>query len=49
MIQKTYNHFFQLQKVATEKNQEILETPVSFYFRIFVDKQCTELHIFYKP
>lgn len=49
MKQKTYNHFFQLQKVATEKNQKILETPVSFYFRIFEDKQCTELHIFYKP
>mgnify|MGYP001557633117 CR=1 FL=1 len=49
MIQKTYKHFFQLQKVATEKNQEILETPVSFYFRIFENKQCTELHLFYKP
>lgn len=49
MKQKTYSHFWQPQKVATEKNQEILETPVSFYFRIFENKQCTELHIFYKP
>lgn len=49
MKQKTYSHFWQLKKVAAEKNQEILETPISFYFRIFENKQCTELHIFYKP
>jgi hypothetical protein len=48
MKQKTYSHFWQLQKVATQKEQDIIETPISFYFRIFENKQCTELHIFYK-
>lgn len=46
---KTYTSYAKLEKVAKEKGQKIEETRVSFYFRIFENKQCTECHIFYKP
>ncbi len=51
MTQKTITHpsYSRIEKAAKAKGQTITETPVSFYFRIFENKQCTELNIFYKP
>jgi hypothetical protein len=46
--QNTYSHYWQILKAAEKLKQEILETPISFYFRIFENKQCKELHIHYK-
>jgi len=48
MTQRTYSSYSKLEKAAKEKGKKVEETPVSFYFRIFENKQCTELHIFYK-
>lgn len=39
-----------LIEVATKKQQQVQETRVAFYFRIFDAKgACTSIDIFYKP
>ena len=38
----------ELSDAAKLRNEELYETDISFSFRLFEYKQCTELHIYYK-
>lgn len=39
-----YTNLEDLWKASIEKNEVVLETGACYYFRIFVNKQCTEFH-----
>ena len=46
---RKYNTLDAITKEANQQGKELFETNVSYSFRIFVNKQTTFLHIFYKP
>lgn len=50
MTQKTvtYTSYQKLSEAAGKTDQVINETDVSFYFRVFENGDCKELHIYYK-
>lgn len=43
-----YQELDKLRKSAIRLGKEVLETDVSYSFRLFDNKQTTELHILYK-
>lgn len=45
---RKYNTLDAIRKEAAQQRKELFETPVSYSFRIFENKQTTWLHIFYK-
>jgi hypothetical protein len=45
---RKYSSLDAITKEAAKVNKEVYETTIAFYFRIFVNKQTTFLHIFYK-
>lgn len=48
MTIRKYNSLEAIQKEANQQKIELFETPVSYSFRIFKDKQTEIIHIFYK-
>lgn len=46
---RKYNTLDAITKEANQQGKELFETNVSYSFRIFINKQTTFLHIFYKP
>ena len=48
MTIRKYNTLEAIQKEANQQKRELFETPVSYSFRIFKDKQTEIIHIFYK-
>lgn len=44
----TYTSLIQLNKKAKELSKGVLETTLCHSFRVFVDKKCTEFHVFPK-
>lgn len=46
---RAYNTLEAITKEANKQKVQLFETNVSYSFRIFINKQTTFLHIFYKP
>jgi hypothetical protein len=49
MTIRKYSSLDAITKEAAKISIELLETSVSYSFRIFKNKQTTFLHIYYKP
>ncbi len=48
---KTYTHktYKALEEASIRLAHVIVETNRAFYFRVFENRKCTEMHVFYKP